>query len=85
MNGRGLPLLLWLLPLLACPAAFAEPGDPPAEDYHYGMRLDIAKVLRQPDLDFCGIREVEMLYLDHQGKRHLLRYPVWGQGCQNEG
>ncbi|GBL57164.1 Protein of unknown function [Pseudomonas citronellolis] len=79
MNIRALQPVLLALALAATPAAFAaEPGDPPAEDYHFGSRPDIAEVLRPADLDFCGIREVEMLYLDHQGQKHRLRYPVWG-------
>lgn len=78
--------LLLLLSLAGAATAFAATpaGNPPVEDYHYGSRPDIARVLRPADLDFCGIREVEMLYEDHHGQQHLMRYPVWGQGCPNE-
>lgn len=83
MKLRNLLLAALLVP--ACvPAAFAAADDPPAEDYRYGSHLDIARVLRSPETNFCGIREVEMLYLDHQGRRHLLRYPQWGQDCPSE-
>lgn len=85
MNIRPFKPVLLALALAATPAAFAsEAGDPPAEDYRYGSRPDIAEVLRPADLDFCGIREVETLYLDHHGQKHLMRYPVWGQGCPSE-
>jgi len=65
-------------------AALAAQDAPPAQDYHYGQKLDIQRVVRAPDLDFCGIREVEMTYEDSAGQRHTLRYPVSGQGCGNE-
>ncbi|MFV3372029.1 DUF2790 domain-containing protein [Pseudomonas sp. NY15435] len=65
-------------------AALAAQEVPPAQDYHYGEKLDIKHVVQAPDLDFCGIREVEMTYEDSAGQRHTLRYPVWGQGCGNE-
>ncbi|MDF3933433.1 DUF2790 domain-containing protein [Pseudomonas citronellolis] len=84
MNPRTCKPVLLALALAATPAAFAAAGDPPAEDYHFGSRPDIAQVLRAADLDFCGIREVETLYQDHQGRKHLLRYPVWGRNCPSE-
>ncbi|MFS2126650.1 DUF2790 domain-containing protein [Pseudomonas sp. Pseusp97] len=65
-------------------AALAAQDAPPAQDYHYGEKLDIKRVVQSPDLDFCGIREVEMTYEDSGGQRHRLRYPVWGQGCGNQ-
>ena len=65
-------------------AALAAQDAPPAEDYHFGQKLDIKRVVQAPELDFCGIREVEMTYEDSAGQRHTLRYPVWGQGCGNE-
>jgi len=65
-------------------AALAAQDAPPAEDYHFGQKLDIKRVVQAPELDFCGIREVEMIYEDSTGQRHTLRYPVWGQGCGNE-
>lgn len=65
-------------------AAFAVQDAPPAEDSRFGQKLDIQRVVQQPDLDFCGIRAVEMIYEGSAGQRHRLRYPVWGQGCGNE-
>jgi hypothetical protein len=65
-------------------AALAAQDAPPEQDYHYGQKLDIKRVVQSPDLGFCGIREVEMTYEDSAGQRHALRYPAWGQGCGNE-
>lgn len=65
-------------------AALAAQDAPAVEDYHYGQNIDVKRVVQAPNLDFCGIREVEMTYEDSAGQRHTLRYPVWGQGCGNE-
>lgn len=70
--------------LLAAACLFTSCAALAAQDYHYGQKLDIKRVVQQPDLGFCGIREVEMTYEDSAGQRHRLRYPVWGQGCGNE-
>jgi len=53
------------------------------EDYTYSTKLDIAHVISSPDLSFCGIRPVEMTYEDHMGNTHVMRYPVFGNGCVN--
>lgn len=65
-------------------AAFAAQDAPPAQDYHYGQALDIKRVVQPADLDFCGIREVEMVYEDSARQLHRLRYPAWGLFCGNE-
>lgn len=62
----------------------SQPAEPPVQDYRYGMQLDVKRVIRSPDMDFCGIREVEMLYEDSHRQRHRLRYPVWGLACGND-
>lgn len=56
---------------------------PQVEDYRYGTRLDIAEVTQAPSLDFCGIRPVEIHYVDHMGQAHTLRYQANGTGCRN--
>lgn len=84
MNIQSLKPVLFALSLAGATTVFADSATPPVEDYHFGSHPDIAKVLRPADLNFCGIREVEMLYVDHQGQQHLMRYPVWGQFCVNE-
>lgn len=54
------------------------------EKYHYGVELDIAKVLSRSDIpNVCGIVPAYMTYEDHQGKVHRLEYMVFGQGCSN--
>ncbi|MNU38680.1 hypothetical protein D3C71_273570 [compost metagenome] len=54
----------------------------PEEDYKYSTHLDIAKVIHTDDVSqVCGIVPVKMLYEDSQGKKHLLRYSVMGDGC----
>lgn len=51
------------------------------QDYTYSTKLDIAEVVMTPDLNFCGVRPVEMTYIDHMGKTHTVRYEVNGTGC----
>ncbi|MFG6203579.1 DUF2790 domain-containing protein [Pseudomonas retamae] len=52
--------------------------------YHYGMHLDIAKVLNiTPVADVCGVVPVEMSYLDSSGNKHILQYSEFGSGCSN--
>lgn len=54
------------------------------ERYEYAMDLDIAHVIKSPDIpNVCGVVPVQMTYEDHQGKRHILEYRVAGKGCQN--
>jgi hypothetical protein len=54
---------------------------PPVQDYTYGTHLDIATVTDTPMLNFCGVRPVEMKYVDHAGAAHTLRYEVNGNAC----
>ncbi|MFC5695382.1 DUF2790 domain-containing protein [Pseudomonas sp. GCM10022186] len=72
---------------LAGMSAFAlaeEPVDSAIEQYHYGMELDIAKVLSRSEIpDVCGIVPAYMTYEDHQGKVHRIEYMVFGKGCSN--
>ncbi|MEB0040942.1 MULTISPECIES: DUF2790 domain-containing protein [unclassified Pseudomonas] len=55
------------------------------EDYSYTTKLDIAKVVAGPDLNYCGIQPVEMTYRDHTGNTHTVRYEAFGSGCNNMG
>jgi hypothetical protein len=54
---------------------------PDVEDYTYATKLDIARVVSTPQLNFCGVQPVEMTYIDHMGQSHTLRYEVNGTGC----
>jgi hypothetical protein len=70
--------------LAAEQAETAVAVQPAIEQYHYGMELDIAKVISRSDIqDVCGIVPAYMTYEDHQGKVHRLEYMVFGQGCSN--
>ncbi|KAF1054335.1 MAG: hypothetical protein GAK43_00931 [Stenotrophomonas maltophilia] len=67
-----------LLGLLAVPALAAaltaNAADAPVA-YHYGMNLDVAKVIsiEQPN-DRCEISTAKMTYRDSQGQLHVLEY-----------
>jgi len=80
-------LIALSLVALSAVASFAHADAKPeanVEDYSYSTKLDIAKVISSPSLDFCGIQPVEMTYLDHMGKSHTLRYSVYGSSCLGE-
>lgn len=79
--------------LLAATAAFVSLGaqaveTPPVEQYHYGQKLDVKKVLAiQEDAGSpfdCGIVNARMYYLDSQGQPHSLAYRKFATAC-NEG
>ncbi|MBB3103209.1 DUF2790 domain-containing protein [Azomonas macrocytogenes] len=56
------------------------------EEYHYGMKPDIEKVISvKSDSTVCGVVPAYMLYEDSHGERHLLRYQVMGGGCNDNG
>lgn len=56
--------------LLSC-TAFADE----APVYHYGMPLDVAKVIsiEQPN-ERCEVSHATMTYLDSQGQQHSVKY-----------
>ncbi|WP_375737890.1 DUF2790 domain-containing protein [Pseudomonas boanensis] len=54
------------------------------EKYHYGMKLDVAKVISRSDTSTaCGVVPAHITYEDHQGRVHRLEYMVFGEGCSN--
>ncbi len=71
------------------PFAFAaDPVDstarnqPPLEIYTYGMKLDVARVIKTTDVSsVCGVTPSIMTYEDHQGQLHRVEYQVLGGGC----
>ncbi|MBD2837803.1 DUF2790 domain-containing protein [Pseudomonas sp. JM0905a] len=66
------------------PVEAAVTGEPVVEQYHYGMELDIARIISRSEIpDVCGVVPAYMTYEDHQGKVHRLEYVVFGQGCSN--
>lgn len=79
--------ILGLTALLATGSAFAYTTDTSAVIHDrtgFLVHLDIAKVVSMTDLsDQCGIIPARLDYLDHQGREHVLDYPVQGR-CTNE-
>lgn len=67
-----------------------QPGIPshleqiPVETYHYGMKLDIARVLAISDTSqVCGVVPSVMHYEDIEGKLRALEYLIHGGGCSD--
>jgi hypothetical protein len=54
---------------------------PQVQEYTYGTKVDIAEVTKTPNLNFCGVRPVDLGYVDHMGKAHTLRYETNGNAC----
>lgn len=55
--------------------------------YHYGMPLDIARVLTmsEPDTRLCDVVQASMVYLDSAGQQHTLQYLKLAQACSDQG
>lgn len=57
---------------------------PSIVDYTYGMKLDIAKVVRlSPDMKTCGVMPQLMTYEDSSGELKTLKYQVMS-GCKGK-
>ena len=62
--------------------ALANETSPTPEQYTYGTKLDIAKVISLSEVPHvCEVVPAKMVYEDHQGQRHVLEYQVMGDGC----
>ena len=49
------------------------------------VNLDIAKTVASTDIsNKCGVVPAKLVYLDHQGREHVLNYQVEGSGCANQ-
>lgn len=58
---------------------------PQVQAYHYGLALDIAKVVSMtPPLKSCGLVPSRMTYEDSAGQLQTIEYQVQGQ-CRNAG
>lgn len=54
----------------------------PVEVYHYGMKLDIARVLSISDTSqVCAVVPSVMHYEDSKGELRALEYLIHGGGC----
>ncbi|WP_437882910.1 DUF2790 domain-containing protein [Pseudomonas sp. LRF_L74] len=67
----------------AAPFAFADASRPdagvPTVDYHYGMNLDIDKVISRTDNSSQqGVVPSILVYRDSQGEVHKVRFLEWG-------
>lgn len=74
----------------AAPFAFADvnkPGaDLPTEDYHYGMSLDIDKVISRTDnAEKMGVVPTVLVYKDSKGELHKVRFLEWGGKSSQQG
>ncbi|WP_028238340.1 DUF2790 domain-containing protein [Stutzerimonas azotifigens] len=63
--------------LLASTGALADQP----EVYHYGQKLDIAKVISMENPKGCEVGEATMVYEDSKGQRHTLVYERIGEFC----
>ena len=55
---------------------------PEVEQYSYGTKLDIARVISLSTIpDVCEVVPATMTYEDSQGQRHTLEYQAMGDGC----
>lgn len=56
----------------------------PVETYHYGMQLDIARVLSISDTSqVCAVVPSVMHYEDSKGQLRALEYLIHGGGCSD--
>jgi hypothetical protein len=81
MKTALIALTLAALSTFAVTANAGMKNMPEVQDYTYGTKLDIAEVTKTPNLNFCGVRPVNMSYVDHMGKAHTLRYETNGNVC----
>lgn len=52
-----------------------------AQQYQYGQKLDVAKVISTQSPEGCEVGEATMVYQDSQGKTHTLVYLRQGDNC----
>ncbi|BAN47454.1 DUF2790 domain-containing protein [Metapseudomonas resinovorans] len=56
----------------------------PLVDYHYGMELDVQRVLSRTDISQkAGVVPVTMVYEDSQGELHKVRFLEWSRHTSN--
>lgn len=84
MKTMLIALTLTALGSFAVTANASTKEMPQVQDYTYSTRLDIAEVTKTPNLNFCGVRPVDLGYVDHSGTSHVLRYETTGNKCLGE-
>ncbi|MFK0090279.1 DUF2790 domain-containing protein [Pseudomonas sp. NPDC090755] len=55
--------------------------------YHYGMPLDIARVVQmsEPATELCDVVQARMVYIDSAGQQHTLQYLKLAEVCSDQG
>jgi len=55
--------------------------------YHYGMALDIARVVQldEPPSEVCDVVQAHMTYVDSAGQQHTLQYLKLAKVCSDRG
>ncbi|WP_425928011.1 DUF2790 domain-containing protein [Pseudomonas sp. NyZ201] len=85
--SRGIGLAIATLALLTSASALAVTSQQPMEvrAYHYGMPLDVTKVLTSevPDTVLCQVVEARMTYLDSRGNVEAITYRALSKACSN--
>lgn len=75
---------------LLLPFALLLTGAVQAQDvvpeYHYGMHLDVKKVLQltEPQAQGCEVVKATMTYLDSAGRQQALLYRKLSEACRYE-
>ncbi|TBW02168.1 DUF2790 domain-containing protein [Azotobacter chroococcum] len=75
--------LSYLVLPFCCAASLAQAAEPPVQ-YHYGLPLDIAKVISIDapyDPYVCEIIDARMTYLDSAGETRVVTYRKLSAGC----
>lgn len=77
-----LALILAGFATLAVAGETSTVQQPPVEQYSYGTKLDIARVISLSTVpDVCEVVPATMTYEDSQGQRHTIEYQAMGDGC----
>ena len=79
---QGAAYVLTAVFSLAIPALQAAESIP-LERYHYGMQLDVQKVLElhEEPSQWCQVVDARMDYLDSQGQKRSLAYRKLASSC----
>lgn len=74
-----------LLPLALLLAGVAQAQDA-AREYHYGMPLDVRKVLdmKEQKTELCQVVRATMVYVDSAGQEQTLHYRKLSERCSYE-
>lgn len=66
--------------------AQADTSNVPAKPYHYGMPIDVAKVisLEEPPSADCEVVNAKLTYLDSSGNVEAFTYFKMAQACEEQ-